>query len=86
MYQAEINRYNIKSSGNLSPIIDGLGRKTGQLINNLSRFYESLPRLSYHRESDLNILAESVKEALQIMEFSIRPKLVEEEGRMVWDL
>lgn len=85
-HMAEKKRHDLEYSDNFSPVLEKLGLETVFLVNKASKFYGSLPRLSFEREKALKMLEESVLEAVRIMRFPISPRLVEEDDRMVWDL
>jgi len=56
------------------------------LIIELSQFYQSLPPLSYNKTEDIRLLEKTTQQAARILDFQIIPKLVDEEGRIVWIL
>ncbi|MDI6603329.1 MAG: hypothetical protein QME57_04490 [Patescibacteria group bacterium] len=82
---AEVRRYGLQPV-DFSSVFQGIGEKIKSAITELSEFYESLPRLSYEREKDLQTLEKSVKQAAKRLELPISPQLIEDEGRIVWQI
>lgn len=56
-----------------------------QLIVQLTNHFNTLPKLGEDKKENLKILEGSVQKVAQILGFSIKPVLLEENGRMVWD-
>ncbi len=56
-----------------------------QLIVKLTNHFETLPKLGEDKTKNLKILEQSVQKVAQILGFSIKPFMVEENGRIVWD-
>jgi hypothetical protein len=82
---AEINRYHLPSQDFLS-LLQKLPKKLLNLVQVLSKFYQSLPPLSYEPEKDLKVFENSVKQSAKILKFPISPSLMKEEGRIVWKI
>jgi len=85
LYLADNKRRNF-SPVNLDPLFKHLSKENKILIERLVDFYSSLPYLSYRAERDLEILEKSVKKAAKLLGFPISPRLVKEEGQMVWEI
>lgn len=56
-----------------------------QIIVQLTNHFNSLPKLRENKKENLKILEDSVQKVAQILGLSIKPFLLEENGRMVWD-
>lgn len=69
-----------------SQIIYSFGDEFVALTNNLIEFYKSnyFQQLNYDKKEDLMLLFESVKRALEIYDFPIKPRLIKEDGLYVW--
>jgi hypothetical protein len=70
----------------LTLLFKHLSKENKMFIQRLANFYSSLPYLSYKRESDLKTLEKSVKKVVKLLGFPISPKLIEEKGRIVWQI
>lgn len=56
-----------------------------QLIVKLTNHFSTLPKLGADKKENLKILENSVQKVAQILGFSIKPFMVEENGQVVWD-
>ena len=82
---AEVRRHGLRPI-DFSPVFQGLSEEIQSAIAGLSEFFGSLPRLSYEREKDLKTLEDSVKQAARRLCLPISPRLIEDEGRIVWQI
>ncbi|MBU1119183.1 hypothetical protein KKH43_04855 [Patescibacteria group bacterium] len=68
-----------------SAIESRLEGKPGKKVRALANLFESLPNLEFIRDKDLQKLQRLVQKVAQILEFAIRPRIVEHEtGYHVW--
>ncbi len=82
MNTAEIKRRNLgelleENQRILERIFIVLGANYGTLSQVLSRFYEELPKLPSEKEKAIELLQSSTQSVSQILNFPIKPKLIE---------
>jgi hypothetical protein len=67
-------------------IVDHMNQESRKTYAKLVSFYRSLPPLSFDRTHDLATLEHSVQKVAKHLRFPVSPKLVDEEGRKVWEV
>lgn len=84
---AEIKRLGTTSSDDgLAEIFVALSAGTKEVIGELAKIYEQLPSLTYDRDQDLQTLEKGVQDVSKALNFPISPRIIEEDGRKVWEL
>jgi len=87
LHMGEIRRFGLYLERNrIFELLLQFDTESQNILTRLSRLLASLPRLTYEREADLKTLEEAVQAVNKILNFPINPRLVEENGRMVWEL
>lgn len=81
---AEIERRQLEPLVDFWSVLQDLGWEWREKHRSLYEYYRQLPRLSDNQTNNLGLLVQTVQEVSQILHFPIKPKLVEEEGRLVW--
>ncbi|MEI7498365.1 MAG: hypothetical protein WCK11_03725 [Candidatus Falkowbacteria bacterium] len=85
MQQANRQRHHIDAMDLFAKLIE-VGVVIDPTVATLAKFYESLPKLTMQAGKDLKTLEASMAKAANLLGFSIKPKLVKEAGRWLWDV
>jgi hypothetical protein len=85
MQQAEIYRHKHLAI-DLFKVLEERGVIIEQSLKTLATFYQTLPNLTGEKNKDLKILETSVKQAAHLLNFEIKPRLIKEKNRWVWDI
>lgn len=68
------------------PILRAYDMPSRSLINTLAAHIAKLPKLPQDRQAAGRLLEGSVQEVTRILKLSIKPRLIEEDGALVWDM
>lgn len=82
--EAEVRRFSLEPVIDLGPIVHDMTPEARSQHDAVLAVYCQLPRLTDDRATNLNRLAESVNAVCQALNYQIRPRLIEEDGRMLW--
>lgn len=63
-----------------------LPAEIGALIREVAQFMQTVPRLSYNRAQDLQLLERYAQESARLLNAPFVPHLAEEEGVVVWEI
>ncbi len=86
MHMGEAKRHGLGSFGQYMELIMAFDQESRNLLIYLATLYERLPRLFFNKKVDLKAMEEMVKAAARALKFPITPRIIEEEGRNVWEL
>lgn len=71
---------------NMDAIYTALPAEIVEVIQEVTHFLQSVPRLSHERQSDLRLLEQYAQQSATLLNTPFAPRLVEEDGIMMWEI